>query len=84
MLCVQSYLYQGKNYLVIPTTQPTDFSTCSMVVQSGSEVLTQESAATTFDYAQAAAIFAFFFSFIVGTWFVAKNFGLILEAVRRW
>lgn len=37
-----------------------------------------------FDYAQASAIFAFFFSFVVGCWYVSKNIGVILEAVRRW
>lgn len=36
-----------------------------------------------FDYTGAAAIFSFFFSFVVGTWYVSKNFGLILSAVRR-
>lgn len=36
-----------------------------------------------FDYAGAAAIFSFFFSFVVGTWYVSKNFGLILSAVKR-
>lgn len=36
-----------------------------------------------FDYAAAAALFAFFFSFTVGCWFVAKNFGLVISAVKR-
>ena len=37
-----------------------------------------------FDYVLAASIFSFFFSFTVGCWIVAKNAGVILEAVRRW
>lgn len=41
-------------------------------------------AAAPFDYALAAAVFAFFFSFTVGVWYVSKHFGLIVEAVRRW
>jgi len=41
-------------------------------------------AAAPFDYAGATAIFSFFFAFTVGCWIVAKNIGLILEAVRRW
>lgn len=41
-------------------------------------------AGTEFDYALASAVFAFFFSFTVGVWFVSKNFGLVVEAVRRW
>lgn len=37
-----------------------------------------------FDYVLAAAIFSFFFSFVVGVWFFCKNLGVILDAVRRW
>lgn len=37
-----------------------------------------------FDYVKASAVFAFFFSFIVGVWVFSKNIGLILNAVRRW
>ena len=36
-----------------------------------------------FDYVTAASIFSFFFSFIVGVWYVSKNIGLVLSAVRR-
>lgn len=36
-----------------------------------------------FDYVKAAAVFGFFFSFVVGVWFFAKNIGLVLSAVRR-
>lgn len=44
-------------------------------------------AATTpvpFNYAAASSLFGFFFSFTVGCWLVAKNAGLILEAIKRW
>lgn len=37
-----------------------------------------------FDPLKASALFAFFFSFVVGVWVFAKNLGLILNAVRRW
>lgn len=37
-----------------------------------------------FDYVKAAALFSFFFSFVVGVWIVGKNIGLILNAVRHW
>ncbi len=39
---------------------------------------------TPFDTAFASAVFAFFFSFIVGIWYFCKNIGLIINAVRRW
>lgn len=37
-----------------------------------------------FDYVKAGALFAFFFSFVVGVWIVGKNIGLIINAVRHW
>lgn len=37
-----------------------------------------------FDYVAAAAIFSFFFSFVVGVWFFSKNIGMVIEAVRKW
>lgn len=40
--------------------------------------------ADPFDYVKAAALFSFFFSFVVGVWIVGKNIGLILNAVRHW
>ena len=41
------------------------------------------STVSTFDYVTAAAIFSFFFSFVVGVWYFSKNIGLILSAVKR-
>jgi hypothetical protein len=41
------------------------------------------STVSTFDYVTAAAIFSFFFSFVVGVWYFSKNIGLILNAIRR-
>lgn len=40
--------------------------------------------APVFDPVSAGAIFIFFFSSVVGLWIVAKNIGLILEAIKRW
>lgn len=37
-----------------------------------------------YSYTQAGSIFAFFFCFVLGLWVVAKNAGLILEAIRKW
>ena len=44
---------------------------------------TFEALAKPFDYAAAASIFSFFFSFIIGCWFVSKNIGLVLSAIKR-
>lgn len=74
------------NAYVVNATAPA--SCTGGVLISGAEYFDYQNAlissTAAFDYAQAAAIFGFFFSFVVGTWLVAKNFGLILEAVRRW
>lgn len=37
-----------------------------------------------FDYVKAAAVFTFFFSFVVGVWYVCKNMGMILSAIKHW
>lgn len=37
-----------------------------------------------FDYVKAAAVFSFFFSFVVGVWYFCKNIGMILSAIKRW
>lgn len=37
-----------------------------------------------FDPLVAGSIFAIFFIGVVGSFLVAKNIGLILEAIRRW
>lgn len=41
------------------------------------------SSVAPFDYVMAAAIFAFFFSFVVGVWFVSKNIGAVINAVKK-
>lgn len=37
-----------------------------------------------FDPVAAGGVFAFFFLGVAGTWFLAQNLGLILEAVKKW
>lgn len=41
-------------------------------------------ATPVFDPSAAGAVFAFFFLGVAGTWYLSKNLGLILEAVKRW
>lgn len=40
--------------------------------------------ATPYNYAQGGAIWAFGFSFVLGLWFVSRNIGMILDAVRKY
>lgn len=37
-----------------------------------------------YDYAQGGALWAFGFSFVLGLWFVSRNIGMILDAVKRY
>lgn len=50
----------------------------SFVFQSCSDVV------PPFDAATAGAIFAFFFLGVAGSWVVAQNAGLILQAIKKW
>ncbi len=38
----------------------------------------------TYDYIAAGAAWTFAFSFVLGTWLIAKNMGIIINAIRRW
>ncbi|MBS1197470.1 MAG: hypothetical protein H6R18_1255 [Proteobacteria bacterium] len=72
----------------LPVLNNTAPASCpGLIVLSPAEYLKYEEAMQstvgTFDYANASLIFGFFFSFTVGCWWVAKNFGLVLQAVRR-
>lgn len=40
--------------------------------------------ALPFDYVEAGAIWTFFFSFVVSLWLVAKNAGVVINAVRKY
>lgn len=40
--------------------------------------------APEFDPVAAGGVFAFFFLGVAGTWYLAQNLGLILEAVKKW
>lgn len=73
----------------VPVVNATAPESCAgLIVISPSEYAMYQAALQSnlepFDYVQASAIFAFFFSFVVGCWYVSRNIGVILEAVRRW
>lgn len=36
--CIKTYIYSGQTYLVVLNPQPTDITTCTMVLQSGAEI----------------------------------------------
>lgn len=42
-----------------------------------------DAVASPYNYTQGGALWAFGFSFVLGLWFVSKNIGLIMEAIRK-
>ena len=40
--------------------------------------------AGTYNYADAASLWAFAFVTVISFWYLAKNLGMIIDAVRRW
>ncbi len=76
--CIQ---FDASGFAVLAAGEP---STCTAVLLSGTEYA-QIQAAQSVDisYPQAGAVFSFFFGFTLAAWYVAKNVGLLLEAVRR-
>jgi hypothetical protein len=38
----------------------------------------------SYDYAAAAAMWTFAFSTVIGLWYLSKNLGMIINAVKRW
>lgn len=42
-----------------------------------------DAVSTPYNYAQGGALWGFGFAFVLGLWLVAKNIGLVLNAVKR-
>lgn len=53
-------------------------------IQSGSVLNATGYEVSMFDYGAASAIFALFFSSVVGLWLLSSNIGLLLRAMRDW
>ena len=82
---LSSYLDANGVGLIQYTVRSRDMATGAQVAFNGSlQMPSCNTPDPTFDYLVAGGLFAFFFTSIVGLWLVAKNAGLILEAVRRW
>lgn len=66
------------------TTKPTTTNTTS--TRSGTMQLSTCSVvdAPVFDPVAASGVFGVFFVGVVGSWYLAQNLGLILEAVKKW
>jgi hypothetical protein len=60
-------------------------SECTNVMLSGSEYahISTQQQDNSFNAADAGAIFTFFFGVTLGLWFLSKNIGLVLQAIRR-
>lgn len=61
----------------------TDLTQCQAVLLSGAEYSAFRSLSGPFDYVKAGAIYTFFFSFIVGLWWVSKQFSAIANAIKH-
>ena len=74
------------NVFVPSVNQPpvVAVQTCAFVLVNGNEAAAIQQASLPFDYVLAASFWVFAFSFTIGSWFLAKNLGLILEAIKRW
>jgi len=79
--CIQ---FDANGFAVLAAGEP---STCTAVLLSGTEYQHYQdlylSSNQPFDYVQASAIFSFFFSFVVGCFYISKNAGMILQAIKR-
>lgn len=78
----------GRNVTAVIVDSETEpITACHSVVLTAAEYQVYQaaviSASGDFDYAHASAVFAFFFSFTVGLWWVARSAGSVLDAVRR-
>jgi hypothetical protein len=85
MLCVEIKTIQlatgPTQYFSPVATQPTDQTTCAYVVSSGSDL---SILAGNYDYTDAASMWGFAFSSVFMLWYLAKNLGMIINAVKRW
>jgi hypothetical protein len=61
--------------------------TCQGVLLSGTEFQQYQELITgqgeSVDYSIASSIFSFFFVSTLGLWFLSKNIGIVLQAIRR-
>lgn len=64
----------------VPAVTP---STCSLVVLDSTEASNFFQASVMPDSATAAEFWSFAFLFVLGSWLVAKNAGIILSVIRR-
>lgn len=66
-------------------TTPTDISSCTGLLISGAEYNSLNSVnMADYSYADAAAMWGFAFSTVFMLWYLAKNLGMIISAIRRW
>ena len=61
-----------------------EMTACPSVLLSSSEYSEwQRMASTSVDYVEAGQVFSFFFFTTFGLWVLAKNCGIVLQAIRR-
>lgn len=67
----------------VTSPQPTQYTTCTSILATPAEIAVNPDG-VAYDYTAAAAMFTFAFSGVLSLWFVSKNIGIIIDAVRRW
>lgn len=65
----------GEAWRVVTTQEYAEYQTLKAQVIAPVE---------EFDYALGGQVFGLFFSSVVGIYLLAKNIGLVLEAIKRW
>jgi hypothetical protein len=78
-----SGVWKGTTLSTTGTTDST-YTAPSNVYGSCTLSATSGNASTDYSYTDAAAMWGFAFSTVFMLWYLAKNLGLIMNAVRRW
>lgn len=62
--------------------QPVQYTSCVYILASPSDI--QGASNATYNYLDAAAMWGFSFSTVFMLWYLAKNLGMIINAIKRW
>lgn len=72
-------------YVPAPLQPPSvTLQSCNYVLVNGSEASALQQFAMPYDPVLGAALWSFALVFVLGSWLVANNAGMILSAIKRW
>lgn len=75
---VSSASISGQNLTVVMRNNTTNLASIVIPIQNCTNP-----SSPAYDYATGSMLWGFAFTFVLGLWYVSKNIGLILQAVRR-